>query len=187
MSNDRAVPSSDLERARALSIRLTRARTSAPGSELMGAPPAYARFSEPEARPPRACPAPQLNFRGLEAAGSSSWHEFLDWTLTVTCARGAFVVDQDGLTVAFRGGIDAPYLEAVGGRLCLAFDQAAHMRSEASRSEAILIELDGEWLNGVRIPLDLGGRLLLGLLTPKPLDVNILHDVVAALEAAFAH
>lgn len=185
MSNDPAVPSSDLERARALSLRLTRARASS--EEPVQSAPLYARFAEPLRRASRIAPPPALNFRALEGAGSSAWHDFLDWTLSVSGGRGAFVVDQDGLTVAYRGAIEPSYLDTVGGRLCLAFDQTAHMRSLPARSESILIELDTEWLNGVRIPVELGGgRLLLGLLTVKPLDLELLPRAVGVLKAAFA-
>lgn len=188
MPNVRAAHSSDLETARALSLDLANARE--PARVQPPAQPAvchdYVRFPDPRPKTPALPRVPALNFRALEGAGSTHWNEFLDWVLQVVRARAAFVVDAHGLTIAARGEIGPDALESIGARLTLAFDQTDLLRTVRDHKSSLLVELDVGWLSGMRIPVELGGRLLLGVLGTAPIDLQLRDELVRVLEAAFA-
>jgi hypothetical protein len=162
--------SSDLERARALSRRLS-------GESEAPAPSApqtrFVRFSNRS--PPRAASAPAPSPvpaapKPLPPAPASfeSWDALLGWCLEVARAKAAFVVDPEGFVIAHRGDWRFEHLEAVGSQL-LDVKERAERIEQAGSAKIIALELESFSLSGMVFALEGGGAMLVGFIDPKEL------------------
>lgn len=166
--------SSDLERARTLSRRLS-GESDAPAPS---APPTrFVRFSN--RLPPRAAraadaaPAPSpvpAAPKPLPPAPASfeSWDALLGWCLEVTRAKAAFVVDPEGFVIAHRGDWRFEHLEAVGSQL-LDVKERAERIEQAGSAKLIALELESFSLSGMVFALEGGGAMLVGFIDSKEL------------------
>ncbi len=179
--SSRAVNSSDLERARALSRRLA-GESSAPAPS---APPkGFVRFAG-RAAPPRsamapagsAAPAPVPVSVAAAAAPKplppapatfANWDAVLAWCLDVAQAKAAFVVDPEGFVIAHRGDWRFEDLEAVGSQL-LDVKERAERIEQAGGVRLIALELESFSLSGMILSLQDGGAMLVGFVDAKEL------------------
>lgn len=179
MSNKKSGSSFDLERARELSKKLSPAPVPSP-AEKPATPGGYVRFSPTsavKAAPAPEKPAPQEQF------GPALWNRMLDQCLKSAAAELAFVVDEDGLVVAWRGAADSSISEGIGARLVIAFEQAAQMTDVGSTSQSIAIEFGDRWLTGIRIRRKDNHVFTVGVLSPSV----VTREVRRAMEKLIQH
>lgn len=126
--------SSDLERARALSRALSAPRAAPVVPRPDAAAPPVARL---KSRTPPAPEPPPRTLPALEAG--ARWPRIVAWAVEATGASRALAIDRKGLLVAAHH-VDDDEAARIGGRLALAFDQAAEIRAVKS----LRIDWDGE-------------------------------------------
>lgn len=177
--SSRDVNSSDLERARALSRRLSgESGGPAPSAPAAGfvrfanrspprtaraaaAPsPASASASAPIAAAPKPHPAAPASF--------ASWDALLAWCLEVAQAKAAFVVDPEGFVIAHCGDWKFEDLEAVGSQL-LDVKERAERIEQAGSAKLIALELESFSLSGMIFSLQGDGAMLVGFVDAKEL------------------
>ncbi len=185
MSSKKSGSSFDVERARELSRRLSPGPApSLPKTEKPAA--GYIRFSsaalgKASALAKAAPDSGQLT--PVEQFGPALWNRMLDQCLKATGAELAFVVDEDGLVVAWRGGPDASFSEGIGARLVIAFEQAVQMADVGSTSQSIAIEFGDRWLTGIRIHRGDHHILTVGILAPAV----VTRDMRRVMEKVLQH
>ena len=181
MSSDPNDSSFDLDQARRLSQRLRGGgRPAAPPSGPRGpsAEQGYVRFVARKVDGYPEAPRPASH----DGFGEETWNDFLDECIAQTRAASAFLMDAQGLVVACRGDRSASELEGIGARLMVMLEQADKMRGASTVSESVCIELDAQWLTGLRARLDGGRTMTLGVIAPAPLQ----RDARERLEAGLA-
>lgn len=186
MQSSRVEISSDLNRARELSRRLTQSEPSAPPpAPARSAPPRFTASKVPGVPAPvtaapasgaAAAPAPAVDPRAptpwpgrvppLPAA--ATFEARTNWCREALGADAIFLLDERGLLVAASGGMTPSESEGIGARLVFSFEQADAMRRGADRTRSIAVEFGNSCLTGWRFPID-GVTLTLGVVTPKPL------------------
>lgn len=186
MSNKKSGSSFDVERARELSRKLSPGPApSLPKAEKPA--PGYIRFSSgtlgKAAAPAKSAPEPEQQLTPAEQFGPALWNRMLDQCLSAAGAELAFVVDEDGLVVAWRGGPDASFSEGIGARLVIAFEQAVQMADVGSTSQSIAIEFGDRWLTGIRIHRGDNPILTVGVLAPAV----VTREVRRAMEKVLQH
>ncbi len=176
MHHDPSAPSSDLERARAISRRLR-----GPRRERPVAPTASPARPRPAAEPPTRSPAGVHAHAGalpldvLESGnlGSRFWNDVLSQCLELASEEGAsgvFAVDGQGLGIAQIGDFESGQMEATGSRLVIALEQAARMESFSERGPgSILIEFGSQWLTGLAVQRG-DGQVVVGVVAREPLS-----------------
>jgi hypothetical protein len=176
--------SSDLERARALSRRLS-GESEAPAPN----PPQtrFVRFSNrPTARaasPPAAAPAPSPAPAAPKPlppspASFESWDALLGWCLELARAKAAFVVDPEGFVIAHCGDWKFEHLEAVGSQL-LDVKERAERIEQAGSAKLIALELESFSLSGMVFVLKGGGAMLVGFIDSKELGREAQRAIAA--------
>ncbi len=169
MKNVPSEPSSDLERAQALSRSLAAVRdASVPASG--GSPasaPSYARLSLRRAR----------TLAPLEAG--ARWPRIVEWLRTNTLASAVFAVDRKGLVIASTGLEDDEAMR-IGGRVALAVDQSALV----DEVRALVIDWAGEQLTAIEVRDADDVPILLGILGhPDPVPrAQVVEAITFALE-----
>jgi hypothetical protein len=140
---DRGVSSSDIDRARELSRRLSAfgSKTRQPSEAAPAA--AYVRFTAAvpsEATTiPSAVASPERT--AIEPAVAElpplenvdSWETLLTWVSKGLAADAAFVVDNQGFVIANTGKVPTDGFVALGAELCLSFEQLESMDPLAGR------------------------------------------------------
>ncbi|MDJ0867657.1 MAG: hypothetical protein QNK03_16255 [Myxococcota bacterium] len=174
MQSDPNAPSSDLERARAITKRLRRpgARRGREATPRVGRPIAGAAGAAVESA--AVCEdATGLGIRAADNLGSRFWNDLLSQCLELVLREGgtaAFAVDERGLGIAQVGDLDSAEVEGTGSRLVIALEQASRMESFAGRRPgSILIEFGRQWLTGFAIEAANGTRVVLGIVASEPL------------------
>lgn len=179
--NDKRVPSSDLELARALSRRLRSPRGEPPAKHAEPSP-RYVRFEARKA-------APESVFGAFASTsspfGADVWNHLLDGCLATADAQSAFLIDAQGLVVATRGALSAEAAESIGARLMVALDQSAQLLQPGAPSVAAL-EMELGWLTGLRSSDNRSRSLTLGIVAQGPLGRDIREAVLSLLATASA-
>ncbi|MBK6513967.1 MAG: hypothetical protein IPG04_07525 [Polyangiaceae bacterium] len=178
--NDKRVPSSDLELARALSRRLRAPRGETPAKHAEPSP-RYVRFDARRAAPESVFGA----FAASSPFGADVWNHLLDGCLATADARSAFLIDAQGLVVATRGDLSAEAAESIGARLMVALDQSAQLLQPSAPSVAAL-EIELGWLTGLRSSDKRSRSLTLGIVAQGPLGRDIREAVLSLLATASA-
>jgi len=178
MSRDRAVSSSDVERARALSKRLglgVREVSAAPS-----AGPEYIRFAAPSfaaASAPLDSPAPLI----APPNGPVAWAQLTGWVRELVGARLVVLSDASGLLVALSGDATHERAEAMGARLVLSFEQADRLEANERASRFMSLDFGAVVVSGLRVDLPGGGRLVLGIAAEAALPAQLRTDIERAL------
>ncbi len=170
------VSSSDMERARALSLRL------AAGAAVREETPdtgAYVRFRPPDG--PRVTHAPRpaavepdqdllLAHLPLELP---TWDSFLAWSLELCRARAAFVVDPQGFVIARRGNVPDDGFEGTGAELCYAMSELQRVDPGAGALLAIDLHFEGRKVVAVRAEEQGIGSFVLGFVGSRSFSAQV--------------
>ncbi len=179
MSRDTGESSSDVERARQLSIRLG-SHDEAPAQARPPAAIPYIRFDAGRFAGPAPGPLPPRAERPPPPE-SDDWAALLGWIRALCAADAAFLIDVRGLLVAASGDVPKERAEGMGARLVLAFEHADRMEADAQRSRSMVIDFGGAVLTGIRIPLPEGETLVLGIASRTLPDLETRAEVERAL------
>jgi len=113
--------------------------------------------------------------------GSAEWSQYLDSCLRASGCETAFVVDDQGLAIAFRGRLRSEEaVERVGIRLMVALEQAERMDVRGS-VRCVLVQFDDVWITGIRVRPDSTHSFTLGRVGPLPLPVDLQQRLTASL------
>ncbi len=195
MKNANFSESPDLKQAAALSRRLRPdEHTGQSGGEAESAPATYTGFRATGVKYGSRLAesgtdiAPGLVEPDLHAGdyGPDSWESLLRWTLQLTNAHSAFLIDGQGLVVTAVGELGAEEAEAVGARLLGALSQAAHLPENGAPLPTVCIGLNGSWLNGFSVPTADDTTLTLGAYGEAPLADRLRKHIEGALSKLIA-
>lgn len=171
---------SDLEAARAA------ARTLRSGASTASIDRGYVRF---DVRRIAGARAPQTDIVAVASEprfGASGWERLLDASIAAAEAREAFLMNEQGLVIAVRGGMTPDEAEAVGSRVQLALEQADKMAADEAHRRAMMIELDRRWLVGIRFAVGDEASVTLGLFCADLPDATRLRSVTGLLDELVA-
>jgi hypothetical protein len=122
-------------------------------------------------------PAGAGSARGLDV--------LLGWCQAAGLASFGFVLDPQGLLVASAGRAPFDEVEAVGGRVTIALDQACTVAGDDSASvAAVAVDLGARWLTAFRVHLPQGDVLTVGLVGHGPLRGDLRRILSAWICAA---
>jgi len=77
----------------------------------------------------------------LEPGEFTSWQELLDWCVSLSKAKAAFVVDGHGFIVAAAGGdSESETLEGIGAELCYAMEQLERINPGEDRLQSVSLK-----------------------------------------------
>lgn len=186
--------SEDTRRAAGLYARLV---SRAPAPSSVPTPPAvnvsYVPFSlartQPPTRPPApAVPSPPPSSAVLaevsvpdEPFGPGRWNAALDWSLSATGCRAAFVLSAQGLVVAVRGDMPEENVELVGARLLVALAHVQRIRVGTSPLCSLTLDFGDSVLTVVTVGTGEQG-LVLGLIGPAAIPPRTRDAVASVLE-----
>jgi hypothetical protein len=177
----RDASSSDLNRARETSRRLSQLEAGAPpprdasarfsASQVTGVPTpppgaGAAAVTPPPAVDPRS-PGP-LPARVPPLPAATTFEARTAWCREALGAESVFLLDERGLLVASAGSVAAAEAEGVGARVVFTFEQADAMRRGSDRTRSICVEFGSGFLTAWRFPAE-GIVLTVCVVTPKPL------------------
>lgn len=175
--SSRDASSSDLNRAREMSRRLSQLEPGAPpqrdagsrfsASQVTGVPtPApMAATPVPGAEPRSTTPLPA---RVPPLPAATTFEARTSWCREALGADSVFLLDERGLLVASAGSVTAADAEGVGARVVFTFEQADAMRRGSDRTRSICVEFGSGFLTAWRFPAE-GIVLTVCVVTPKPL------------------
>ncbi|MFQ5587365.1 MAG: hypothetical protein ACE5F7_00870 [Nitrospiria bacterium] len=176
MEKNRNAHSFDLVYARAVTHRLRQhsaEETPCPQSDE----PDYIRFSSAPffqasaaVKPERVPAVPDFEMGEHRSFGPEAWEKLLDWSLDLTGADTAFLMDDTGLTVASKGELSGDAAEAVGSRLMLAFEQGDQMAIAGQQTRSISFELDTLWVTGLSPRSSGDALLMICLISAAPVE-----------------
>lgn len=167
-----ATTQDDLDLARRLSRSLSVAPQTVPpataGAPAAGAP-AWARFGVAPHGP------------RVMAVGAEGWKRLLADVVTLTHARGAFLIDESGLLVA-GSGVERDEAEGMGSRLVVAFGHLDQMAGRVCRT--VSVDLGTTTVTGFRGASGAGGVVTLVVLTVATIPDATRSAVVGLLQPA---
>ena len=179
MPSSRDASSSDLNRAREISRRLSQLEPGAPpqrdasarfsASQVTGIPtppPMPAAAAPAAGADPRA--ATPLPARVPPLPAATTFEARTAWCREALGAESVFLLDERGLLVASAGSVAATEAEGVGARVVFTFEQADAMRRGSDRTRSICVEFGSGFLTAWRFPAE-GVVLTVCVVTPKPL------------------
>jgi hypothetical protein len=194
MTSNPNAASSDLEKARALSMRLGSAGLPdrRPGGFIVFRRPARSR--EAEVLP---LASPQVGESGeasgvqtspplLPAFGARRWDLLTAWLRESADGRAAFVMDSQGLLMALDGPLEVPEVENAGARLGLALLHAGKMFAEAPPSLSLDVSLGDLHLTGFELHEPGGNQFTVGILGSEPVGPRRCDVLRKQAEAALA-
>jgi hypothetical protein len=198
VSASRDASSSDLNRARELSRKLSAVAPGAPPPAAPAAPIAAPRFAAAQvkgvapapgaaaAAAPGATPLPGAAapppLRMPPPPTTTTFEGRTSWCRDALAAEAVFLLDERGLLVASAGSVQSAEAEGVGARLVFTFEQADAMKRGTDRTRSITIEFGSSFLTGWRFPLE-GVTLTLGVVTAKALPAGAAAIVARAYAA----
>lgn len=186
MSRDPDDSSSDLERARALSVRL--ASAAAPTARVRPQQATgYVRFRAPSPQlggaqhgvRPESRPVPTLDPELLTREGG--WDTLLGWIRSFAEAESAFLIDVRGLLVASAGSVDKDRAEGMGARIVVSMEHADRMADQSARSRSLVIDFGERVVTALRVVLPDGQDLVLCVLAPVALPDDVRDEIHRAL------
>jgi len=184
MSNDQSERSSDIGVARAIAKRLhdrPRATAERMGGTLRSR---YVRFDAGRFGVGGGMSAADGDGEAIERWGSDTWNRLLDDCLALCGGSGAFLMDEQGLVVSVRGMNDNEALEVLGARLTVTFQQAERMSHREGGASTICIELDDQWLTGLKFPVEGTGPLVVGLIADAPVSGDVKSEIQDLVSSA---
>ncbi len=111
-----------------------------------------------------------------------SWEAFLAWSLELSRARAAFVVDSQGFVIGSRGSAPSGDFTGTGAELCYTMDQMASFDHASGKLHALELEFEGYRLIGLRIAPEGGAdSFILGLVGSRPLGEELRRGIVRQL------
>lgn len=180
-----SVNSSDLAQARELSALL---------AAKAARPPAPAPIPPPEVQPALPLPAvaqPPLppHAEPTEVAldlhalplDLESWEVFLAWSLELSRARAAFVVDPQGFVVATRGNVPSDHFEGLGAEMAYAMEQLNRIDGEAGPLLTIELQFASRRLVAVRADRGEEGSFVIGFVGARPLSDEVRGAILRQL------
>lgn len=187
MQSSRVEISSDLNRARELSRKLSAVEPSAPqAAPVLPSPPLRFAAAQVKGVPPPA-PAPAVAANGQASNGqaangaatpaplrmpppptNTTFEGRTTWCRDALQAEAVFLLDERGLLVASSGAVQSGEAEGIGARLVFTFEQTDAMKRGTDRTRSISIEFGNGFLTGWRFPLE-GVILTLCVVTSKAL------------------
>jgi hypothetical protein len=119
-------------------------------------------------------------------AGSSRTLEvLLGWCQAAGLASFGLILDPQGLLVASAGRAPFDEVEAIGGRIMIALDQACAVAGDDSASlAAVAADLGARWLTAFRVHLPQGDVLTVGLVGHGPVRGELRRILSAWICAA---
>jgi hypothetical protein len=164
----RSATSSDLELARALSLRLSGGR--AEGQPGAPAAQGYVHFA-PSPPAPATMPG-QPEGLTIELKRFETWDRLLDWCLSLTRATTAFVMDPEGFAIAHRGALSDEEIQGVGSQLMVAMSQADRLEHPGTPALSVCVEFEVFWVTGLRLAAEGRGAFTMGFIASGPVDLE---------------
>jgi len=194
MTSSPSAGSSDLEKARTLSMRLGSA------SPPEGRPGGFIVFRRPARRkeaevPPAASPhtaeaggesGVQTSPPLLPAFGARRWDLLTAWLRESVDGRAAFVMDSQGLLMALDGPLEVPEVENAGARLGLALLHAGKMFTESPPFLRLDVSIGDLHLTGFELHEPGGNQFTVGILGPAPISPRRCEALRRQAELALA-
>ena len=178
--------SSDLDLARDLSHRLL-------GVEDRGGPLVYQAIpgcvSFPEERTARVCGVAAAVPATLPVAPRAfeGWSQVLDWSLELSGATTAFVMDPEGFAIAHSGPIGGEEIQGLGSQLMVAMSQTDRLENPGTPALSVCVEYAAFWITGLRLSVGQRGPFTLGFIAAHPLAVEVRGVIREQVVANLGH
>jgi hypothetical protein len=177
------VGSSDVDRARAMSRRLTGLEPDADSSAAQ--PSTYLRFAptgtvlEPAAGAVAADADEELN-------DFTRWDEFLAWALLKARSSAAFAIDPQGFVVGSSGNVPEDGFEGTGAELSYVMSQADAMDPEMGALRSVGLEFANRRVSGFRSEVGGGEGFVIAFIDAEGFNESVRQQIARQLEHSFA-
>ncbi len=108
------------------------------------------------------------------------WNDLMRWAGDPPPAQGAFLVDNTGLVIANHGHIDDLFVQGIGGRLSLVYEQTDRIKS-MGRSSWLAVHHDQQWLVSVRVKVSKSKQVVFASRGPVPMHAGRIMDLKRVL------
>lgn len=114
-----------------------------------------------------------------------SWEDCIAWSMTLTRAEAAFVVDSQGFVIACRGMVPSQGYEGAGAELICSIDQLERIAPDAGRLSCVDLDFDKKRLVGFVATTDDSPLFIVGIVEPEILTDHaksvILRQIISNL------
>lgn len=105
----------------------------------------------------------------LSPQNFDSWENCIAWSMSVTRAEAAFVVDPQGFVIASRGRIPSQGFEGTGAELVCSIEQVERIAPDAGKIFCLDVDFDKRKIIGFVTPSENSAPYVVGLVAPEPL------------------
>ena len=144
--------------------------------------------TEPEPHPR----APSVSFEDREVYREEVWKALLDWAMSLSTSRWAYVSDERGLIIAEKGDRGSLNTEETASRIANAVHSLRHSGGEIRVPRVVSLKTSGGWITALSCPFkdpsDEKSHLIIGLLGELPPVADIsekIHGVFSEKISAF--
>jgi hypothetical protein len=102
-----------------------------------------------------------------------SWESCIAWSMSVTRAEAAFVVDPQGFVIASRGRVPSQGFEGTGAELVCSIEQVERIAPDAGKIFCLDVDFDKRKIVGFVTPTENSAPYVIGLVAPEPLRSEV--------------
>ena len=102
-----------------------------------------------------------------------SWESCIAWSMSITRAEAAFVVDSQGFVIASRGRIPSQGFEGAGAELICSIEQLERIAPDAGNILSVDVDFDKRRIIGFVASAENIAPYVVGLVAPEPLRTEV--------------
>jgi len=102
-----------------------------------------------------------------------SWESCIAWSMSMTRAEAAFVVDSQGFVIASRGRVPSQGFEGAGAELICSIEQLERIAPDAGNILCLDVDFDKRRIIGFVASAENIAPYVVGLVAPEPLRTEV--------------